>query len=157
MFNLNAEQVRGGTLCLSKAGVAIGSTATKVKFAAPNGAGIDYAIKGYCYHKADTDDFWTLSGSVLAVSSSVIYLLCINSAGTMSIVEGDAVLTANITSGYTTLKWPQPGESVCPVGAVRVDTNASVTFTPGTTNLSAAGITDTYYDFFALPEVDLTS
>lgn len=157
MLNANAEQIRGGTFCLSKAGVAIGGTATKVKTAAPNGSGTDFVIKGILYHLADTDDFWTLSGSVLAVSSSVIYLLCVNAAGTMSIVEGDAVLTANITSGYTSLKWPQPGESVCPLGAVRVDTNASVTFTPGTTNLSAAGVTDTYYDLFALPDTDLTS
>lgn len=157
MFNLNAEQVRGGTLCLSKAGVAIGGTASKVKTAAPNGAGTDFAIKGYLYHLADTDDFWTLSGDTIAVSSSCLILLCVNASGTMSIVQGDAVLTANITSGYTSLKWPQPGEAVCPLGAVRIDTNASVPFVMGTTLLSAAGITDTYYDFFALPELDLTS
>lgn len=157
MFNLNSEQVRGGTLCFSKAGVAIGGTASKVKIAAPNGAGVDYAIDGILYHKADTDDFWTLSGSVLAVSSSIIYLLCINAAGTMSIVEGTAVLTADITSGKKPLNWPQPGAAVCPLGAVRVDTNASTTFTPGTTLLSAAGITDTYYDLFAVPDTPLTS
>lgn len=146
MQNLSAEQIRAFTGALSKAGIAIGGTASKVKTAAPNGAGVDFCINGIAYHLADTDDFWTLSGTTIPVSSSCLVLLCVNSAGTMSIVQGTAVLTADITSGAKTLKVPQHAATVCPIGLLRIDTNASVPFVMGTTELSAAGITDTYYD-----------
>ena len=72
-------------------------------------------------------------------------------------MQGDAVLTADITSGAKTLKWPDVPASKCAIGAVRVDTNASVPFVPGTTNLSAAGITDTYYNLAAGLPFDLKS
>ena len=48
-----SDNNRGGTFCLSKAGLAIGSTASQIAIAAPNGAGVDYCIKGVLYHKAD--------------------------------------------------------------------------------------------------------
>ena len=52
MLNLS-ELIKGGTLCLSKAGLVKGSTST-ISIAAPNGAGVDFAIGGLLYHKADT-------------------------------------------------------------------------------------------------------
>ena len=51
-LNLN-DNNRGGTFCLSNAGLAIGSTASQIAIAAPNGAGVDYCIKGISYYKAD--------------------------------------------------------------------------------------------------------
>ena len=151
MYNLSSEAVRGGTLCLSKAGVAEGGTAQKIKTAAPNGAGTDFAINGILYHLVDVDDFWTMSGDAMAIASECLWLLCINAAGTMSVVQGDTVTTANIDSGYTPLRWPGVGPTVCPLGGVKVVTVASI-FTPGTTALTG---TATYYDFLAIPEQDI--
>jgi len=148
--------VRGGTLCLSKAGLAIGGTAQKVKIAAPNGAGVDYCINGLAYHKADADDVFTLSGDNVDDGYSCIFLMCLNSSGTASIVQGTSVLTADITSGKNALRWPQPTANTCAIGAVRVDTDGA-DFVPGTTALSAAEVTDTYYDFFAVPDTPITS
>jgi len=153
MFNLSSEAVRGGTLCFSKAGIAIGGTTSKAKTAAPNGAGTDFAINGYLYHLADTDDFWTMSGTTVAIVSQCLFLLCVNASGTMSIVQGTARLTADITSGKYSLQWPQAGATVCPLGGIKI-TNTSSTYVPGTTALTTIA---TYYDFFAVPDSDITS
>ena len=147
------EAVRGGTLCFSKAGIAIGTSTAKAKTAAPNGAGVDFAINGYMYHLADTDDFWTLSGDTIAIVSECLFLMCVNASGTMSVVQGDAILTADIDSGKKSLKWPQAGPTVCPIAGLKI-VNTSATFVPGTTALTTV---TTYYDFFAVPDSDITS
>ena len=54
-LNLN-DNNRGGTFCLSNAGLAIGSTASQIAIAAPNGAGVDYCIKGISYYKVVSTD-----------------------------------------------------------------------------------------------------
>uniref|UniRef100_A0A6M3K2Z8 Uncharacterized protein n=1 Tax=viral metagenome TaxID=1070528 RepID=A0A6M3K2Z8_9ZZZZ len=157
MFNLNSEAVRGGTVCLSKAGLKIGNSDAKdVDIAAPNGAGVDFAINGILYHKADAADIALTAADAQAADTSCIYLICLNSSGTLSSVKGTEVTTADITSGKTPLTFPAPTENTCPIGYVRVDTD-SVTFTAGTTELSASGVTDTYVDLFSVPTTPLTS
>ena len=148
MYNLS-EAVKGGTICLSKAGLAVGSAGATVDIAAPNGAGVDFAIDGILYHKVDTANNAITAAAVQAVSSSCLYLVQINAAGTVSVVKGTAVLTANV--GNTPLFWPDPSANNCPIGGFRIDTDSTHTYTAGTTENGAAGITDTYYDFFAIP------
>ena len=67
--------------CYAKAAAATGTTTSKVKTV----NSVDYAIDGGIFRKAATDDLWTLSGAVVAISSWQKYLLCLNSAGTASI------------------------------------------------------------------------
>ena len=154
MDNLS-ELVRGGTLCLSKAGVAIGGTTSKVKILAPNGAGVDFAIAGKLYHKADGDDIFTLTGAALTALYSTLYLLCLNASGTASVVRGSDVLTASVALGVP-LYWPTPVASTCPVAAVRIDAGADA-FTPGTTALTGGTVTVTYYDLFAVPDTPIVA
>jgi hypothetical protein len=152
-----SELVKGGTFCLSKAGLAIGSSDAKdLDIAAPNGAGVDFCIDGIMYHKADAANIAITAATAQAASTSCIYLVCLNSSGTLSTVKGTEVTTANIGASAP-LKWPTPAADTCPIGAVRVDVAAGYTFTAGTTDFSATGITDTYYDLFAVPDTDLTS
>ena len=152
-----SEEVKGGTFCLSQAGLAVGSTASGVAIAASNGAGVDYCIDGVLYHLADAATVAITAAAVQAISTSCLYLVCLDASGTLSTVKGTAVLTASITAETEQLKWPDPTASTCPIGAVRVDTDDSTTFTAGTTEFSAAGITDTYYNLFTLPVKGLTS
>lgn len=154
MDNLS-ELVRGGTFCLSKAGAGIGGTTTKARITAPNGAGVDFAINGKLYHKADGDNIWTLTGAALAALYSTIYLLCLDASGTASVVRGSDVLTASVALGVP-LYWPTPAASTCAVAAVRIDAGADV-FTPGTTALSGGTVTATYYDLFAVPDAPLVA
>lgn len=138
--------VGGFTGCLSKAGLGIGSTAAQLSIAAPNGAGVDYAIDGICYHKADAASVAMSAMSVQAVSTSCLYLVELNAAGTLSTKKGVERLTADVGVSAS-LQWPLPSEDKCPIGGFRIDTSSSATFTGATTDLDATGITDTYYDF----------
>ena len=81
----------------------------------------------------------------------------LDSSGTLSTKKGVERTTANLGANLS-LQWPPCDEDKCPIGGFRVDTNASTTFTGGTTDLSAAGITDTYYDFaLGMPNTAITS
>jgi len=154
-LNLN-ELARGGTCCLSKAGLAIGSNAAKAKIAAPNGAGVDYCINGIIYHVADTDDVVLFTGLTQADLTSCLYLVCASTAGAVTVVQGTAVTITELTAGEVVLRWPTPTANTCCIGAIRIDTNGGA-FTGATTELSAATITDTYYDLVCVPVSPLTA
>ena len=154
--NLN-ELVRGGTFCLSKAGLKIGNSDAKdVDIAAPNGAGVDFCINGVLYHKADAADIPLTVHAVQAVDTTCIYLVCLDVDGNLSSVKGTAVLNTELVAGSSVLQFPTPVVNTCPIGYVKVKTVA-VTFTTGTTELSASGVTDTYVDLFSVPTAPLTS
>ncbi|OGT57518.1 MAG: hypothetical protein A3E01_08240 [Gammaproteobacteria bacterium RIFCSPHIGHO2_12_FULL_63_22] len=146
-MNETLDIPRGFTGCLSKAGLGIAGTADRVKITAPNGAGIDYAIDGIAYHAADADNIDTGAAAVQAALTTCIYLLLLDSGGTLTTVKGTEQLNADLAAGTRVLHWPQPTADTCPIGAVKVKCENAATFTLGTTNFSASDVTDTYYDF----------
>lgn len=154
--NLN-DNSRGGTFCLSKAGLAIGSTATGIAIAAPNGAGVDYSIESVAYHKADVATAAITAAEEQAVATTCLYLVCLDSSGTVSTVKGVETLTADLTNGVGVLTWPVPLSGTCPIGATHVVTDATHTFTAGTTAHNATGVTTTYIDLFSVPTHPRTS
>jgi hypothetical protein len=148
---------RSGTFCLSKAGLTVGGTSTGVAIVAPNGAGVDYCIDGVLYHKADAATVAITAATAQAVSTTCIYLVCLDASGNLTTVKGTDVTTTDISGGDEVITFPEPTASSCPIGYIRVATNASTTFTAGTTALDAAGITDTYVDLFSLPSRPISS
>jgi hypothetical protein len=148
----------GQTGSFTKSGLGIGSTPAELSIAAPNGAGIDFAIDGYAYHLADSASTAMSATSVQAVSTSCLYLVELDSSGTLTTKKGTEVLTSKLTAGTDVLHWPNPSADKCPIGGFKVALNASTTFTGATTDLDAAGVTDTYYDFIGgIPNAVQTS
>lgn len=136
----------GQTACFSSAGLAEGTNDATIKIVAPNGAGIDYAIDGLAYHKADTDNIAVTAHAQQAQLTSCLYLVQITSGGTVSTKKGNEELTADL--GITaSLQWPMPDDNNCPIGGYKIATASGYTFTNGTTDHGATGITDTYYNF----------
>jgi hypothetical protein len=120
-----------------KASVATGATTSKVKTTNQT----DFFVNGSVFRKAATDDFWTLTGAVLAISSWRKYLLCVDNAGAASVVaSGDSTVSA------AAVALPALPANKSVFGVLTVATNGATTFTPGTTLLGAAGITATYVD-----------
>ena len=157
MFNINGEQLRGGTFCASKAGLAVGGTSTSARTNAPNGAGVDFAIKGIGYHLTDADNNIAFTGLTQADAYTCLYLVCVASDNTLTVVQGTAVLTASLTAGTDVLDWPTPTDGTCALGAIKLVTDGGA-FTGGTTGLDNADVTDTYYDFIGgVPVEPLTS
>lgn len=155
MNNLS-ELVRGGTICLSKAGLAEGTNDHTVKIAAPNGAGVDFAINGYLYHKADTDNIVPTTCAIQAVSTTCLYLVTLNSSGTLAVVKGTSVLTVNV--GANPVVWPEPAASTCPIGALKIAAGTT-TFQVGVDDLTDDIGTGsvTYYDLVAVPDAPIVS
>lgn len=134
----------------SSGAIAIGTTTTKVQSVAT----ITATVNGLFVSKAATDDLWTLSGTVVAAASFQKYLLLLNASGTASIQEGTQSLidaahvtwdnVSKVSSWAPFLTIANAGKFVA--GYLTVATDATHTFTPGTTALGAAGITTTYFN-----------
>jgi len=159
-LNLSSEMVRGGTVCLGKAGLVEGTNAHTLAIVAADGtAFINYAINGILYVKADTDNIAMTALAQQAELTSCLYLCTLNAGGDLAITKGTERLTADVTAGKYVLEWPKPADDTCPIGGFRVDLDEGYTFTCGTTDMAAveANGTDTYYDFFAVPDTPITS
>lgn len=149
-MNLN-EALTGGTFCLSKAGLAEGTSANTIKTAAPNGAGTDFCIGGVLYHLADGDNIAMTACAVQPVLTTCLYTVSVGSTGTVTTTKGTAVLTADLGDGNTSISWPTPSVAGAVIGGIKIVLASAATFTSGSTDLSAANVTATYYDFFLLP------
>lgn len=99
-----------------------------------------YQIDGVWKSKGATDNFWTLTGATVPVSSFTKYLLLINAAGAASVLQSSVALTA---AGCI---FPSCPDALAIAGILQVATDGTHTFLPATTLLGAAGITATFTD-----------
>jgi hypothetical protein len=101
-------------------------------------------IGGVLTAVAATPDI-TVGGAVLPVSSFRWYLVSVVAAGTMTTYPStdNVAVLPDLTAGSA------------PVGAFKVVTDSTHTFTPGTTPLNGAGITTTYFDLSSMPVAGL--
>ena len=152
-----SNTIKGGTMALNAAGIAKGTTDATIKIAATDPAGVHYMIDGLAYYKANTDNIAITAAAQQAASTTCLYLVCIDSAGAVTTVKGTEVATADLTAGTAVLKWPTPTSGTCPIGAFKIATDSTHTYTAGTTDNSATGITATYYDLAIVPSAPLTS
>ncbi len=150
MANNLAYNQRGGSMTFGKAGFAEGTNAGTIKTT----AAVDYSVDGILYTKAITDNIAVTANDEQAADTTCLYLFSIDSAGTVTTTKGTEVLSADLTTAVDTLTWPSLPANSAAVGAVKVVTVA-VTFTAGTTDLGAAGVTDTYYDLATVPAANL--
>lgn len=131
-----------GNFALSNGQIAEGTNTATIKTA----AAIDYAINEQLYSKAITDNIALTAGASQAAGKTAVYSLFINAAGTVSSVKG----TEQTTGSKQPLSWgAQPADTVM-FGAIKV-VNATNPFIAGTTDLSATGVTATYYNLMAQP------
>ena len=153
-FGADGKAQSGQTACFAKAGLDEGTNSATIKILAPNGAGIDFAIDGIGYHKADTDNIAITAHGVQAAATKCLYLVQIDSDGAVSTKKGTEVLTTALTGGTDVLHWPDPDDDNCPIGGYKI-TNVGSTYTNGTTDM---GSLDTFYDFIGgMPLGPLTS
>lgn len=99
-----------------------------------------FTVDGVLVSKAATDPLWTLTGSVLPVASFTRYALLLNASGTASVLQG----TVSQVSAASVVYQSMP-DGAAVVGYVTIQTDATHTFTPGTTSLTAAGITAAFF------------
>lgn len=140
LYNAHADLTNvttwGKTVNLVDGSMAEGTDAHTVKTT----AAIKYMINGSVYAKATTDNIAMTAASAQSSSSYCLYLLSINASGTVTTTQGTEA------SAVTTLVPPDCPSSEAPIALLQVQTGSGTTFTSGTTDLGASGITDTFYD-----------
>jgi hypothetical protein len=125
-----------GTRCDSAAGLTIGSSsAAALKIANT----VQYSIGGVRY-SVTTEEVAFTDTTVQPISTTRYYVLAYNASG-----------TGKIFNGTNSTDLPNIPATHCPVGYVKVVTDATGTFVPATDDLSDAAVTDTYADIAVLP------
>ncbi len=134
------------TMALNSGGLAIGSTTSQFS----TGATLNYSINGRIYSKAATASQAFViepnSGIVptalntlqtLPAGRSCSFAVLLDAAGNFTVAQGDIV-----DNGLATpVARPPAGKAI--VGAIKI-ANATNPFIPGTTALTATGVTATY-------------
>lgn len=151
-INIEAMKSIMGTMISNSAKIAIGTTASKVKTV----AAVDFMIDGQLYTLAATDDFFAHTDtSVQPVASTRYYMLVVDASGVGYIIAGPSTLTAAVTTQTNKAACPKVPAGKCLVGILKIVTDATHTFIPGTTLNTAAGITATYYNVAAVPSAGI--
>lgn len=99
----------------------------------------------------------SLAAYVQPASSTVYYVLGLNSAGTVCTVQGGysgQSITVNGQAFVSDGSMPVLPAGYAPIGVLKVVTGAT-TFTPATTALDAANVTVTYFNVSTLPTATL--
>ena len=149
--NMNHADLRHllGNMTFNSGVLAIDGTNTEN---VQTGATIEFTVKGIHYTKAAVAeiDLSTLTGlpsTALADGYTQMFGLELVAGGTISVVYGEQIATADITSGDQVVDWPIASDGLSTVfGAIKVANASGSDWTLGTTDLDAAGITDTYYN-----------
>lgn len=134
--------ISGITAAFASLGLAEGTNANTIQF---ERAG-SFAIDGKGYHKAITDNIAMTAQDTQADGTVCAYLVQMDSSGTVTVKKGEEVETGLYESGNAAVQYPEPDEDLCPVGAVIVECDG-VSFTSGTTDLGASGVTASFVDF----------
>jgi len=105
---------------------------------------LPYSIGGVMYSAAFSAEAKAFTDtSVQPVITTRAYLVSVNAAGALTITNG---LVIPAGQGPTEAMVPPLPANHAPVAAIKVVTNASVPFIPGTTKLDVSGVVSTFYN-----------
>lgn len=109
-------------------------------------------------HRFNGDAVTTADPAYVQPSNTKVkYVVALDAAGNVAVVQGSyagqtIAFKADLSKVLTgTGDFPAEPAGYTAIGYFTVETNASATFTPGTTALNAAGVTATFFDVAVLP------
>lgn len=144
MPNVNTNySARGGTYSEGYAGLAIHGT-TKSHMLTANQSVVSF--DGIQSVVAAVADITPTALAQQAAGTTCMYLHCVTATGTASQVKGTEVNSAQLAVGNVQLKYPRPAKNTVAIGGYKVVT-VGVTFTNGTTDFDASGVTTTFNSF----------
>jgi hypothetical protein len=146
-----------GNRSYGKGNLAIGATPSAIT----STAAVPYSIGGVMYSRAAFTNQALVSGGepfrVQPPNTTVYYSVGVDAAGNVNVVqgrfEGERFISPTGMSVVGDGTVPPLPATHAPIGLLKVVTGAA-SFTPGTTNLNAAGVTTTIWDVSALPVND---
>jgi hypothetical protein len=141
-MSYNLGQANSGYLSLTAAGLAEGTNSATFKTTNT----LAFTNNGVFKSKGATDNLVFSTGTALAASQACLFGVWIDGSGNVSTTQGPIVAAGD--------PCPVPSQTtagVTLVGLIKVTTSSAATFTPGTTDLSASGITDGFFDCMDMP------
>lgn len=106
-----------------------------------------YSIGGFGYTKAGTDNLTFSAGhTALGNNQRCAFFFVLDAAGTLTTLQSKIVTPSPTGDQRDAAEIPNPA-SGCVIGGLVVTTGAAGTFTPNSTDLSAAGVTYTKFNF----------
>ena len=141
-MSYNIEQSNSGYLSLTAAGLAEGTNANTFKTTNT----LAFTNNGVFKSKGATDNLTFSAGTALAANQGCLFAVWINASGTVTTTQGPIVASTD--------PCPVPGQTTpntTLVGLIKVVTDSTATFTPGSTDLGASGVTDTFFDCMDMP------
>lgn len=142
-MSYNISGANSGYLSLSAAGLAEGTNANTFKTTNT----LTFVNNGAFKSKGATDNLPFSAGhAAVGPSKACLFGVWIDASGNVTTSQGPI--------GAAGEPCPVPGAPAAGlnlVGLIKVTTNASTTFTPGTTDLGDAGVTDVFTDCMAMP------
>ena len=141
-MSYNIEQANSGFLSLTAAGLAEGTNTATFKTVNT----LTFTNNGVFKSKAATDNLTFSTGTALAASQACLFAVWISSGGTVTTTQGPIVAAGDPCPVPTAA-----AANLTLVGLIKVTTSSAVTFTPGSTDLSATGITGAYSDCMDMP------
>ena len=107
---------------------------------------VSFSINGTAYYKAATDNLAFSAGhTALGNSQRCAFFICLDSSGNVTTLQSTIVTPSPTGDQRKAAEIPNPTDKAV-IGALIVTTSSSATFTPGSTDLSAAGITFTKWN-----------
>lgn len=141
-MSFNLEQANSGYMSFGAAGLAEGTNSATFKTTAT----LAFTSNGVFKSKNATDNLTFSSGhTALAQNQACLFGVWIDGSGNVTTTQGPIVAAGD--------PCPVPAAGAAGttlVGLIKVTTGAT-TFTPGTTDLGAANVTDAYYDCSLMP------
>lgn len=141
-MSYNLGQANSGYLSLTAAGLAEGTNSATFKTTNT----LAFTNNGVFKSLAATDNLVFSTGTALGNSQACLFAVWVNASGTVTTTQGPIVAAGD--------PCPVPSQTtanVTLVGLIKVTTSSAATFTPGTTDLSASGITDAFFDCMDMP------
>jgi hypothetical protein len=141
-MSYNLGQANSGYLSLTAAGLAEGTNANTFKTVNT----LTFTNNGVFKSKAATDNLVFSAGTALGNSQACLFGVWIDGSGTVTTTQGPIVAAGD--------PCPVPSQTtanVTLVGLIKVTTSSAATFTPGSTDLGASGITDVFFDCMDVP------
>jgi hypothetical protein len=158
MLNLNTNIV-GLTGSLTAPGLAIGTTQGGTGTVNTSNT-LNFTIDGRLYTKSAATSAAVnpvIAGQTQGLLTVCLYIVQVDSSGTISTVKGEEILVTDLTAGSKVLRWPQPSDNRAVLGAFRITLASSATFTLGVTALNASNVTAVFYDLASVPSAPFTS
>lgn len=117
-----------------------------------NTATVVFSINGILFSKAATNNIAVGPLAAQADLTTCLYGIDLDSAGAVTAVKGQEVLTADVTNGVRLAPLPPfPSRDKCRVALLKIVNTSGAAFILGSVDLGAAGITDTFYNVSKQP------